>query len=95
MGRVVFYTQVARMPRLPFFYSALASIISGFFIPLTLFALFFLPLRLLGGFGLVVCTECTSNVWVGGVAKVVVWLAAEYCIDNCCNCFVNYSAGLV
>ena len=49
MGRVVFHAQVARIPSLSFFYGALASIISGFLIPLTLLALFFLPFRLLGG----------------------------------------------
>jgi hypothetical protein len=46
-------------------------------------------------FGLVVCMECTSDVWVGGAAKAVVWLAAEFCIDNCFNCFDNCSTGLV
>jgi hypothetical protein len=46
-------------------------------------------------FGLVICTECTSDVWVGGAAKAVVWLAAECWIDNCCNYFVNCSTGLV
>jgi hypothetical protein len=46
-------------------------------------------------FGLVDYTECTFDVWVGGEAKEVVWLAAECWIDNCCNCFVNCSVGLV
>jgi hypothetical protein len=46
-------------------------------------------------FGLVVCTGCTFDVWVGGATKEVVWLSAECCIDNCCNCFVNFSVGLV
>jgi hypothetical protein len=46
-------------------------------------------------FGLVNCTECTSDVWVGGAAKAVVWLAVVCCMDNCCNCFVNCSVGLV
>jgi hypothetical protein len=49
MGQVVFRTQVARIPRLSFFRGALASIISGFFLPLTLLSLFFLPFKLLGG----------------------------------------------
>ena len=49
MSRVVFRTQVAWIPHLPFFRGALASIISVFLIPLTLLALFFLPFRLLGG----------------------------------------------
>jgi hypothetical protein len=38
---------------------------------------------------------CTSDVLVGGAAKAVVWLAAVCCIDNCCNYFVNCSAGFV
>jgi hypothetical protein len=46
-------------------------------------------------FGLVDCMECTSDIWVGGVAKAVVWLVVVCCMDNCCNCFVNCSAGLV
>jgi hypothetical protein len=46
-------------------------------------------------FGLVDCTVCTSDVWVWGVAKAVVWLVDVCCMDNCCNCFVNCSAGLV
>jgi hypothetical protein len=46
-------------------------------------------------FWLVDYMECTSDVWVGGSAKAVVWLATECCIDNYCNCFVNCSAGLV
>jgi hypothetical protein len=49
MGQVVFHAQVAWIPHLPFFSVVLASIISGFFIPLTLLSLFFLPFRLLGG----------------------------------------------
>jgi hypothetical protein len=46
-------------------------------------------------FGLVIHMECTSDVWVGGAAKAVVWLVAECWIDNYCNCFVNCSANLV
>jgi hypothetical protein len=46
-------------------------------------------------FGFVDCTMCTSNVLVGGAAKIVVWLAAQCCIDNCCNCFVSCSGGFV
>jgi hypothetical protein len=46
-------------------------------------------------FGLVDCTVCTSDVLVGGATKVVVWLAAVCFINNCCNCFVNYSVGFV
>jgi hypothetical protein len=95
MGRVVFCEQVARIPCLLFFSVVLASIIIGFFIPLTLLSLFFLPFRLLGGFVLVDFIVCTSNVWVGGETKAVVWLVVVCCMDNCCNCFVNCSAGLV
>jgi hypothetical protein len=46
-------------------------------------------------FGLVDCTVCTSDVLVGGATKAVVWLAVVCCIDNCCNYFVNCSAGFV
>jgi hypothetical protein len=46
-------------------------------------------------FGLVDCTMCTSDILVGGVAEVVVWLAAMCCIDNYYNCFVNCSVGFV
>jgi hypothetical protein len=46
-------------------------------------------------FGLVDYTVCTSNVWVGGAAKAVVWLADVCCMDNYCNCFVNCSISLV
>jgi hypothetical protein len=49
MGRVVFHAQVAWIPRLPFFSVFPTIIIVGFFIPLTLLSLFFLPFRLLGG----------------------------------------------
>jgi hypothetical protein len=49
MGRVVFRAQVALIPHLPFFSVVPASIIGRFFIPLTLFSLFFLSFRLLGG----------------------------------------------
>jgi hypothetical protein len=67
----------------------------GFLSPLPFFRCFFFPSGCWVAFGLIVCMECTSDVWVGGVAKAVVWLAAKCCIDNCCNCFINYSAGLV
>jgi hypothetical protein len=67
----------------------------GFFSPLPFLHCFFFPLGYWVAFGLVVCMECTSDVWVGGAAKAVVWLAAECCIDNCCNFFVNCSVGLV
>jgi hypothetical protein len=67
----------------------------GFLSPLPFFRCFFFPSGCWVAFGLVDCTECTSDVWVGGVAKAVVWLAVVYCMDNCCNYFVNCSAGLV
>jgi hypothetical protein len=67
----------------------------GFLSPSPLFHCFFFPSGCWVAFGLVDCTECTSDVWVGGAAKAVVWLAAKCYIDNCCNCFVNCSAGLV
>jgi hypothetical protein len=67
----------------------------GFLSPLPFLHFFFFPSGCWGGFGLVVCMECTSDVWVGGAAKAVVWLAVECWIDNCCNCFVNFSVGLV
>jgi hypothetical protein len=86
MGWVVFRTQVAQIPRLSFFRGVLTSIIRGFFLPFTLLALFFFPLGCWLAFGLVGYTECTSEVWVGGAATTVVWLAAECWIDNCCNC---------
>jgi hypothetical protein len=66
-----------------------------FLSPLPFFRCFFLPSGCWVAFGLVDCTECTSDIWVGGAAKAVVLLAAECCIDNCCNYFVNCSAGLV
>ena len=46
-------------------------------------------------FGLVDCTVYTFDVWVGGAAKAVVWLAVVCCMDNCCNYFINFSADLV
>jgi hypothetical protein len=67
----------------------------GFLSPLPLFLCFFFPSGCWLAFGLVIYMRCTSDIWVGGGAKAVVWLAAECCIDNCCNCFVNFSAGLV
>jgi hypothetical protein len=72
MGRVVFRAQVAWIPRLPLFCGALASIFSRFFLPLPFFRCFFFPSGCWLAFGLVVCMECTSDVWVGEVAKEVV-----------------------
>jgi hypothetical protein len=95
MSRVFFRAQVAWIPRLLFFCVVPTSIISGFFSPLTLIHCFFLPLGCWVAFGLVDFTVCTSDVWVGGAAKAIVWLAAVCCMDNCCNYFFNCSAGLV
>jgi hypothetical protein len=67
----------------------------GFFSPLPFFHCFFFPSGCWVAFGLVDCTMCTSDILVEGAAKAVVWLAVVCCIDNCCNCFVNCSAGLV
>jgi hypothetical protein len=67
----------------------------GFFSPLPFFHYFFFPSGCWVAFGLVIYIECTSNVWVGGAAKAVFWLAAECCIDNYCNFFDNCSTGLV
>jgi hypothetical protein len=67
----------------------------GFLSPLPLFHCFFFPSSCWGAFGLVDFTVCTSNVWVGGATKEVVWLADVCCMDNCCNFFVNFSMGLV
>jgi hypothetical protein len=71
------------------------SLSVGFFSPLPLFRCFFFSSGCWLAFGLVICMECTSDVWVGGAAKAVVWMVVECCMDNCCNCFVNCSAGLV
>jgi hypothetical protein len=49
MGLVVFRTQFAWIPCLPFLSVVPANIIGGFLIPLTLLSLFFLSFRLLGG----------------------------------------------
>jgi hypothetical protein len=46
-------------------------------------------------FGFVNFTLCTSDVWVGGAAETVVWLAVVCCIDNFFNCFVSCSVGFV
>jgi hypothetical protein len=45
--------------------------------------------------GLANFTVCTFDILVGGVAKVIVWLVAVCCIDNCCNCFINCLVGFV
>jgi hypothetical protein len=92
---VVFHTQVAWIPHLLFLSVAPTSIISGFLIPLTLLSLFFFPSSCWVAFGFLNCTVCTSNILVGGVAKIVVWLATMCCIENCCNCFVSCSVGFV
>ena len=71
------------------------ALLVGFLSPLPFLCCFFFPLGCWVAFGLVVCMECTFDVWVGGTTKAVVWLATECCIDNCCNCLVNCSVGLV
>jgi hypothetical protein len=72
-----------------------SALFVGFLSPLPFFRCFFFPSGYWVAFGVVICTVCTSDVWVGGAAKVVVWLAVVCCMDNCCNCFVNYSVDLV
>jgi hypothetical protein len=67
----------------------------GFLSPLPFFHCFFFPSSCWVTFGLVDYTVCTSNVLVGGVAKVVVWMATVCCIDNCYNYFISCSAGFV
>jgi hypothetical protein len=95
MGQVVLRTQVAWY--LTFCFSMVPSpaLSVGFFSPLPFFCCFFFPSGCWVPIGLVVYTECTSDIWVGGAAKAVVWLAAKCWIDNCCNCFVKCSVGLV
>jgi hypothetical protein len=78
-----------------FFVVSPPALLVGFLSPLPFFHCFFFPSGCWVSFGLVDCTECTFDVWVGGAAKAVVWLATECFIDNCCNCFVNCSACLV
>jgi hypothetical protein len=95
MGRVVFHAQVTWIPHLLFFSVVPGSIIGMFLSPLPFFRCFFFPSGCWVAFGLVDCTVCTSDVWVGGAAKVVVWLAVVCCIDNCCKCFINCSTGFV
>jgi hypothetical protein len=82
---------------LTFHFSVVSSpaLSMGFLSPLPFFCCFFFPSGYWVTFGLVDCMECTSDVWVGRAAKVVVWIATECCIDKCCNCFFNFSAGLV
>jgi hypothetical protein len=67
----------------------------GFLSPLPFFRFFFFPSSYWVAFGLVDYTVCTSNVWVGGENKAVVWLDTMCYMDNCCNCFVNCSECLV
>jgi hypothetical protein len=86
-GYLTFHFSVVTSPAL--------ALSVGFLSPLPFLRCFFFPSGCWGAFGLVICTECTSDVWVGGAAKAVVWMTNECCIDNCCNCFVNCSAGLV
>jgi hypothetical protein len=71
------------------------TLLVGFLSPLPFFRCFFFPSGYWVAFGFVDCTMCTSNVLVGGAAKTEVWLVVVCCIDNCCNCFVIFSAGFV
>ena len=63
----------------------------GFLSPLPFFHCFFLLSNYWLVFGFIDCTLCTTDVWVGGAAKQVVWLATVCCIENCCNLFDNWS----
>jgi hypothetical protein len=47
------------------------------------------------GYGFFDCTLCTSDVWVGGLAGIVVGLAVVCYMDNCCNFFIICSTGFV
>jgi hypothetical protein len=82
---------------LAFCFSVLSplALLLGFLSPLPFFHFFFFPSGYWGAFGLVDCTVCTSDIWVGGATKEVVWLAAVCCMDNCCNYFVNCSVDFV
>lgn len=84
-GYLTFHFSVLSLPTLSL----------GFLTPLPFFRCFFFPSSCWVAFGLVDCTVCTSDVWVGGAIKAVVWLAAVCCMDNCCNYFVNCSSALV
>jgi hypothetical protein len=78
-----------------FFMLSLPSLSVGFLSPLPFFHCFFFPSGCWVAFGLVDCTVCTSDVWVGGATKEVDWLVVVCCMDNYCNCFVNCLVGLV
>jgi hypothetical protein len=71
------------------------TLLVGFLSHLPFFHFFFFPSGYWVAFGFVNCTMCTSDVLIGGAAKIVVWLAVVCCIDNCCNCFVSFSTGFV
>jgi hypothetical protein len=95
MGQVVFCAQVAWIHRFCFLVLSPPALSLGFLSSLPFFCCFFFSSGYWVAFGLVDCTMCTSNIWVGGAAKAVVWLVAVCCMDNCCNYFVNFSVGLV
>jgi hypothetical protein len=84
-GYLAFYFLVFFLPTLSL----------GFLSPLPFFHCFFFPSSCWVAFGLVDYIVCNSNVLVGGATKAVVWLDIVCCMDNCCNCFFNCSAGLV
>ena len=95
MGWVVFLHKFHGYLTFHFSVLSLPALSVGFLFPLPFFRCFFFPSGCWVAFGLVDCMVCTSDVWVGGASKVVVWLDAMCCMDNCCNCFVNCSTGLV
>ena len=67
----------------------------GFLSPLTFFFYFLFLSGCWVAFGFFNFIVCTSNVWVGGASKTIVWFPDVCCINNCCNCFVSCSAGYV
>jgi hypothetical protein len=78
-----------------FFVLPLPALSVGFLSPLPFFHYFFFASGFWVAFGFVDCTLCTSDIWVGGTTRLVVWLAAFCYIDNCCNCFDSCSVGFI
>ena len=95
MGWVVFHAQVAWIPCLLFLSVVPASIIIGFFIPLTLLSFFFLPFRLLGGLWVSRLYRVYFRCLGRGSSQSSSLATAMCCKDNCCNYFVNCSTSLV
>jgi hypothetical protein len=73
----------------------LPTLLVGLLSPFPFFHCFFFPSGCWVDFGFVNCTLCTYNVWVGGAARTIVWMAIVCCMENCCNCFINFSTGCV